>query len=139
MPRARFRLWDALTSLKLAITCLLLLMVLVVACTLAQVRLGSFGAVNNYIRSFLVYWNVPGTGWSIPVFPGGGLVGLVLTANLVVAQVRRLEMSIPKLGLWVGHFGVVLVVAGLVVTCALPVGKPAAMQEGGATAFVYNE
>ena len=72
------RLWDALTSLKLAIACLALLMVLVVACTLAQVQLGTWGAVNAYIRSFFIYWNVAGTGWSIPVFPGGGLVGLVL-------------------------------------------------------------
>jgi len=47
------RALDALTSLKFTIVCLILLMVLVVACTLAQVDLGTFGAVNAYIRSFL--------------------------------------------------------------------------------------
>src|SRR5207248_4128644 len=91
-PRISARAWDALTSLKLTIACLVLLMVLVVACTLAQVNMGVFGAVNAYIRSFFVYWNVPGTTWTIPIFPGGGLVGLVLTANLIAAQVKRMEL-----------------------------------------------
>ena len=36
--RTSARLWDLLTSLKLSIVCLSLLMVLVVACTLAQTR-----------------------------------------------------------------------------------------------------
>ena len=48
------------TSLKLTIVCLALLMLLVVACTLAQVQLGTIGAVDLYMRSFLVWWQVPG-------------------------------------------------------------------------------
>jgi len=32
-----------------------------VACTLAQVDLGTFGAVNAYIRSLLVWCRLPGT------------------------------------------------------------------------------
>ncbi len=55
------RALDALTSLKFTIVCLILLMVLVVACTLAQVDLGTFGAVNAYIRSLLVWCRLPGT------------------------------------------------------------------------------
>ena len=78
------RAWDALASLKVSITCLALLMVLVVLCTLAQVRMGSLAAVDAYVRSFLVFWDVPGTALSVPVFPGGALVGLVLTVNYVV-------------------------------------------------------
>src|SRR5204863_2440129 len=99
MPRISSRLWDALTSLKLTLLCLALLMVLVVACTLAQVELGTFGAVNAYIRSFFVWWQVPGVAAKFPVFPGGGLVGLVLTLNLVAAQAKRLELSWRKAGL----------------------------------------
>ena len=34
-----------------------------------------------------------GTSATIPFFPGGGLVGLVLTANLVAAQAKPLEVS----------------------------------------------
>ena len=97
------RLWDAVTSLKLTIACLALLMVLVVACTLAQVNLGTLGAVNLYIRSLFVWWQVPGTGWAVAIFPGGALVGLVLGVNLIAAQVRRLELSWKKAGLWIVH------------------------------------
>ena len=94
------RALDALTSLKFTIVCLILLMVLVVACTLAQVDLGTFGAVNAYIRSFLVWCRLPGTSTAIPIFPGGGLVGLLLTANLAAAQLKRLERSRRKIGIW---------------------------------------
>src|SRR2546421_6904118 len=136
MPRTSSWIWDALASLKLTIACLALLMVLVVACTLAEVRLGTFAAVNAYIRSFFIYWNVPGTTWSIPILPGGGLVGLVLTANLVVAQLKRLEMSIRKLGLWIVHLGLVLLFAGEFVTSALQVETQLAIEEGETRAFV---
>ncbi len=54
-------LLDVVSSLKLTIVCLAALMVLVVACTLAQVHLGTFGAVAKYMRSWLVWWDIPGT------------------------------------------------------------------------------
>jgi ResB-like family len=110
------RAWDFITSLKLTIVCLAALIVLVVACTLAQVKLGTLGAVNAYIHSFVVYWDVPGSEWSVPVFPGGALVGLLLTANLIAAQVKRLELSWRKAGLWVVHAGLILLFAGEFVT-----------------------
>jgi hypothetical protein len=138
MPRISSRLWDALTSLKLTIVCLALLMVLVVACTLAQVNLGTYGAVNTYIRSFLVFWAVPGTRWSIPIFPGGGLVGAVLTLNLITAQVRRLEMSWRKLGLWVVHFGLIFLFVGEFVTSWFQVEMQLAIEEGQTLDYVES-
>ena len=92
------------------------LMVLVIACTLAQVHLGTFGAVKIYMRSWLVYWDIPGTVLSLPVFPGGALAGFVLAVNLLAAQGRRLELSFKKAGLWVVHAGLILLVVGEFVT-----------------------
>jgi hypothetical protein len=138
MPRTRNRAWDALTSLKLTIVCLVLLMVLVVACTLAQVSMGVFGAVNAYIRSFFVYWKVPGTTWTIPVFPGGGLVGLMLTANLIAAQVKRLELSFRKVGLWIVHLGLVVLFLGEFVTSGFQVEMQLAVEEGKTVDFVES-
>ncbi len=109
-------MWDAITSLKLTIVCLATLMVLVVACTLAQVHLGTWGAVDVYMRSWLVWWDIPGTVLSIPVFPGGALTGLVLAVNLISAQLRRLELSWKKSGLWIVHLGLILLVAGEFIT-----------------------
>lgn len=103
--------WDALTSLKLTIACLAALMVLVVACTLAQVHLGTYGAVQKYMRAWLVWWDIPGTVLSLPVFPAGALTGLVLLVNLVASQLRRLEISWKKSGLWIVHLGLITLVA----------------------------
>jgi hypothetical protein len=108
----RARAWAALSSLKLTIACLAMLMVLVVACTLAQVRLGTLGATQAYIHSFFVYWDVPGSEWSIPVFPGGALVGLILIFNLVAAQVTRLQLHWRKAGLWLLHLGLIVLFGG---------------------------
>ncbi|HZZ83378.1 MAG TPA: cytochrome c biogenesis protein ResB [Anaeromyxobacteraceae bacterium] len=138
IPRPVRRAWDALTSLKLTIVCLALLMVLVIACTLAQTTMGTLGAVNAYIRSFLVWWEVPGSAWRIPVAPGGGLVGLVLTLNLVAAQAKRLELSWKKAGLWIVHAGLILLFVGEFVTSAFQVETQLTIEEGQTLNYVES-
>ncbi len=128
----------ALTSLKLTIVCLAALMVLVLACTLAQVQLGTWAAVAVYMRSFLVWWDVPGSAFRIPVFPGGALVGLVLLANLVAAQLVRLELAWSKAGMWIAHAGLVLLVLGEFVTSAFQVDSQLAVEEGQTVNFVES-
>jgi hypothetical protein len=135
-PNVVDRIWDLLTSLKLTIVCLAVLMVLVVACTLAQVQLGTLGAVNKFIRSVVVWWDVPKSRWSIAVFPGGGLVGLVLAANLIAAQVKRIELSWKKLGLWIVHAGLILLFAGEFITSAFQVDGQMAIEEGQTLDYV---
>ena len=130
------RIWDAVTSLKLTIVCLAALMVLVVACTLAQVQLGTFGAVEIFMRTWLVWWQVPGTQYSVPVFPGGALVGLVLMVNLVAAQARRLELSWRKAGIWITHVGLILLFVGEFVTGMLQVETQLAVVEGQTVNFL---
>lgn len=105
------RIAAALSSMKLTIVCLALLMVLVAACTLLQVPLGTHLAVERTIRTFLVWWTLPG-GTRVPVFPGGGLVGGVLLANLLFAQFLKLERSRRKLGMWLAHLGLALLFVG---------------------------
>src|SRR5438552_1001150 len=106
------RLTGALSSLKLTLTCLALLMILVAACTLLQVPLGTHFAVERTIRSFVVWWKPEGSGLKLPIFPGGGLVGAVLLVNLLFAQFLRLERSRRKLGLWLAHLGLALLFVG---------------------------
>lgn len=136
--RISTRAWAALASLRLTLVCLSLLMVLVVACTLAQVRMGTFGAVDAYIRRLLVFWDVPGTEWSIPVFPGGALVGLVLAANLIAAQLKRLELSWRKAGLWIVHAGLILLFAGEFVTGLFQVEMQLPIEQGETRSFVES-
>ncbi len=127
-----------LVSLKLTITCLAALMVLVLACTLAQVKLGTWPAVELYMRPWFVWWDVPGSTWRVPVFPGGALVGLVLIANLLAAQLSRLELSWKKAGLWISHAGLVLLVFGEFVTGALQVESQLAVEEGQTVNYVES-
>jgi hypothetical protein len=127
-------IWDTATSLKLTILCLAALMILVVACTLAQVRLGTLGAVNLYMRSWF-YW-MPLGGLSIPIFPGGATVGLVLMVNLIAAQVRRLELSWRKAGIWIVHAGLILLFVGEFVTSAFQVDARLAVEEGQTVNFI---
>jgi hypothetical protein len=100
-----------LSSLALTIVCLALLMILVAACTLLQVSLGTHLAVERTIRTALVWWTTPG-GLRVPVFPGGGIVGGVLLVNLLFAQFLRLERSWRKAGMWLAHAGLALLFLG---------------------------
>ena len=131
-------LWRAITSLKLTIACLAALMVLVLACTLAQVQLGTWAAVDLYMRSFFVWMGVPGTALRVPIFPGGATVGLVLLVNLVAAQLKRLELSWKKSGLWISHAGLVLLVLGEFVTSAFQRDAQMAIEQGQTVNFVES-
>ena len=130
--------WDFLTSYQLTIATLALLMILVVLCTLAQVPLGTYGAVNMYMRSFFVWWGPEGSTWIIPVFPGGTLVGLALTLNLTAATVKRLQFTWAKAGLWLVHIGLILLVSGEFVSAALQVDDRMAIEEGQTVNFVES-
>ncbi len=125
-----------LTSLQLTIVCLALLMVLVVLATLAQVGMGTSGAVNAFMRSWLVWWNIPGSQWMIPVFPGGATVGLVLMVNLVAAQAIRLQATWSKAGLWLVHLGLILFVGGEFVSGMFQVESQMAIENGQTVNYI---
>jgi hypothetical protein len=105
-----------ITSLRLAVVCLALGMVLVFAGTIAQVDLGLLKAQNEFFRSFLVYWGPKGASWRIPVFPGGYLVGGVLLINLVASHFKRFSLTRKKAGIWLIHFGLILLLLGQLAT-----------------------
>jgi hypothetical protein len=92
------------------------------------VRLGTLGAVNVYMRSWF-FW-MPLGGLSIPIFPGGATVGLVLMVNLIAAQLRRLELSWRKAGIWIVHAGLILLFVGEFVTSAFQVDARLAFEIG---------
>lgn len=133
MPRSATpagRLASALSSMKLTLVCLALLMILVIACTLAQVPLGTHLAVERTIRSFLVWWTPEGSSLRIPIFPGGGLVGGVLLANLLFAQFLKLERSRRKAGLWLAHLGLALLFVGEFATALFQVESQMPIEVG---------
>jgi hypothetical protein len=135
------RCWDLLASLQVTIISMALLMALVVLCTLAQTELGTLGAVNTYMRSMLVWRRPAGFSFMLPVFPGGALVGLVLAINLTASLIKRFEFTLRKLGLWVVHAGLILLVAGEFVTGAFQVETRMAIEQGQTVNYLesYHE
>ncbi len=101
-----------LTSLRLTVVLLVLSLVLVFAATLDQVHLGLWGVQEKYFHSFFVTSLVPGTRLSLPIFPGGYLLGGLLIANLVAAHFYRFQLSWKKSGIWLTHLGLILLLIG---------------------------
>lgn len=120
------RLISFFTSLRLTVVCLALGMVLVFAGTLAQVEIGLYKAQAEFFHSFFVYWGPIGASWKIPVFPGGYLIGGVLLINLIASEIRRLGFAGQKAGLWLVHIGLILLLAGQLLTDLL--SKESGMQ-----------
>lgn len=104
------------TSLRLTVVCLALAVVLVFLGTIAQRSLGLYKAQNEFFRSFLVFWGPNNAGWRIPILPGGYLVGGVLLINLISSHITRFKLSRAKVGIWLVHFGLILLLLGQLTT-----------------------
>jgi len=120
------------SSLKLTVVCLGLGIVLVFWGTLAQVELGLFKAQNEFFRSFFIFWAPKGASWRIPIFPGGYLVGGILLINLVTAHFKRFRFSRQKVGIWMVHFGLILLLLGQLLTDMLSRESVLHLREGDA-------
>src|ERR1041385_5596592 len=126
------RLIKFFSSLRLTIVCLGFGMVLIFVGTLAQVDLGLFKAQNEFFRSFLVFWGPKTASWKIPVLPGGYLVGGVLLVNLIAAHVTRFQFTRKKIGIWLTHVGLILLLLGQLLTDMLARESLLHLREGEA-------
>jgi hypothetical protein len=130
------RIIKPLVSLRLAIVCLALAMVLVFVGTLGQVDIGTYEAQKKYFQSWFLYWS-PAGGLHIPVFPGGFLIGTVLLANLIATHLERFKMSWKKSGIFLTHFGLILLLLGGLFTALLAKESHMRLSEG--TSKNYSE
>ncbi len=103
---------DLFTSLKLTVVLLVLSMVLVFIATLAQVDLGVWAVQQKYFHSLFVMTLIPGTHIPVPVFPGGYFIGGLLLINLIAAHAYRFRLSWRQSGIWMAHFGLILLLVG---------------------------
>lgn len=105
-----------LASLRLTVVCLGFGMSLIFLGTLAQVHLGIHHVQAQYFQSLFVFWSPAGASWKIPVLPGGYLLGAVLLVNLIAAHATRFEVSRRKIGIFLLHLGVILLLIGQLLT-----------------------
>lgn len=126
---------DFFTSLKLTLACLVFAMVLVFVGTLAQVKLGTHIAQSHYFQSFFVWWTpVPGK-LPLPVLPGGHLIGAVLLVNLIAAHIRRFQLTWRKFGIHLTHGGLIVMLAGGLLTDLFQVESNMRLDEGATSNF----
>ncbi|HLP07731.1 MAG TPA: cytochrome c biogenesis protein ResB [Opitutaceae bacterium] len=121
---------ERLASLRITVVLLVLGMVLVVIATLDQVHLGIWAVQAKYFRSFVVVQQLPGTGVSIPFFPGGYLIGGTLLINLLCAQFLRFNLTWRNLGLHLTHFGIILLLVGELLTGLLAIESHLTLDTG---------
>jgi hypothetical protein len=131
------RIWAFFKSFQLIIVLMALLMALVVLCTLAQVELGTAGAVNTYMRSFIVWRSFEALPFKVPVFPGGALVGLLLTISLI-AKTLDIKRSWSKAGMLLVHTGLVLLFAGEFVAGMMQVDTQMSIEVGQTVNYVQS-
>lgn len=105
-------LGTGLASLRLTIALLVLSLVMIFVATLDQVHLGVWGVQKKYFHAFFVLAKIPGTELSLPIFPGGYLLGIALLLNLVTAHAYRFRLSWKKSGIWLTHIGLILLLIG---------------------------
>ncbi len=105
-----------LASLRLTVVCLGIGMLLIFFGTLSQVHLGIHAVQARYFQSLFVFWSPAGANWKIPVLPGGYLLGTVLLLNLLAAHATRFQLSRKKIGIFLLHLGVVLLLIGQLLT-----------------------
>lgn len=106
------RILKSLASLRLTVFCLLLGFILVFGGTLAQVHLGLYEVQARFFRSLIIFWGPEGSHWKIPVFPGGWLIGGVLLINLIAGHLTRFKFTRNKIGIWLAHIGLILLLIG---------------------------
>lgn len=118
------------SSLKLTVVCLAFALVLVFVGTLAQVKLGLYTVQELYFRSLLVWWSPEGASWKIPILPGGWLLGGVLLVNLVCAHAERFRLTRNKVGVFMVHAGLILLLLGQFLTEVFQVESSMRIEEG---------
>ena len=105
-----------LGSLQLTVVLLVLSMMLVFLATMAQTRIGIWEVMSTYIRTFWVWIPVPNRDISLPVFPGGWLLGMLLLINLAVAHAIRFRKSPRKVPMLLIHGGIALLLISELIT-----------------------
>ncbi|MGJ8638171.1 MAG: cytochrome c biogenesis protein ResB [Opitutaceae bacterium] len=138
------------SSLKLTVVLLAFSMALIFFGTLAQVDTGIWKTQKDYFESFWVIYSVPKQAalynllfWLHVPLLGGYTLGGLLFINLIAAHITRFKMTWKKSGIFMVHFGLILLLLGELLTDLLSVESQMPVDEGGranySQAFRQNE
>ena len=133
-----------ISSLRLTVVLLGMSIFLIFAGTWAQIDMGIWSVLHTYFRTFFVWipfqiflprrWDVPG---GFP-YPGGWLLGGMLTINLLAAHAVRFKVSWRRSGILLIHFGLILLLVGELVTGLFAVESRMAIDEGHTVSYAED-
>lgn len=113
-------------------------MLLIFFGTLAQVETGIWKTQQDYFESFLAIWAYPESWlWQDQLFwlriplPGGYLLGGLLLINLIAAHINRFKFTTKKIGIFLIHFGLILLLVSELLTDILAIESQMPVDEGG--------
>jgi len=131
-------LFKFFSSLKLTVVLLTFSMMLIFFGTLDQVQYGIWHTQKLYFESFLAIWAYPAQApaydqlfWlRIPML-GGYSLGALLFFNLIAAHITRFKMTWKKCGIFLIHFGLILLLVSELLTDLLAEESQMPVDEGG--------
>jgi len=143
-------LFKFFASLRLTVILLALSIVLIFFGTLDQVHYGIWHTQKLYFESFRVVWSYPEQApfydklfWLHLPMPGGYLLGGLLLINLVAAHFTRFKLTPKKSGIFLIHFGLILLLISELMTDLVSQESQMPVDEGGRSnysqAFRSNE
>jgi hypothetical protein len=131
-------LFHFFSSLKLTVVLLTFSMMLIFFGTLDQVQYGIWHTQKLYFESFIAIWAYPEQAigydklfWLRIPMPGGYLLGALLFINLLAAHLTRFKMTWKKSGIFLVHFGLVLLLVSELMTDLLSKESQMPVDEGG--------
>ncbi|HSH95693.1 MAG TPA: cytochrome c biogenesis protein ResB, partial [Roseimicrobium sp.] len=90
---------------------------------------------ERWFRSFFIWYAPAGSRWEFPFFPGGYLVGFTLLINLLSAHFQRFKFTKQKIGIYLTHVGIILLLVGQLATDMLSYETQMRLAEGEAKTF----
>ncbi len=124
-----------LSSIQLGLFCFIALFFIVLIGTFMQINHGIYFVQKEYFHSFFI--KVPFQGFSLPVFPGGTLIGSILVLNLTLSTLLKIHFKLKNIGLILIHLGFIILLVGGGLSSCVVVESQVYMEEND-TSF-YSE
>ena len=134
-------IWKFFTSLRLTVVLLALSVLLIFFGTLAQVDEGLWKAQKIWFESWIItsqHLRLFGWQFTVPIFPGGYLIGFTLLAGLTAAFIHRFTWRWDKLGIHLTHGGVILLLLGQLLTQELALESYIEFKEGETKSYAEH-
>ncbi len=135
-------LFNFFSSLKLTVVLLAFSMALIFFGTLDQVHYGIWHTQKLYFESIIAVWAYPEQApafdqlfWLRIPMPGGYLLGGMLLVNLLAAHITRFKLSWKKSGIFLVHFGLILLLISEFMTDVLSKESQMPVDEGGSSNY----